>query len=122
MPEPAKRILILEDEFYLAEDCAQEVVRNGMQVIGPVWKAEHALQALARDGLDGAIIDLNLHQRLAFDVVQALRDRGVPFIVYTGYSKLAFPERLAETVIVEKPMGVKDAVLKLMECLARRQN
>jgi ActR/RegA family two-component response regulator len=61
-----------------------------MQVIGPVWKAEHALQALAQDGPDGAIIDLNLHQRLPFDVVQALRDRVVPFIVYTGYSKLAF--------------------------------
>ena len=122
MPEPTKRILIVEDEYYLAEDCAQEIVRHGMQVVGPIGKVESALQTLAQDGPDGAIIDLNLQGELAFKVVQALRDRGVPFIVYTGYSKLAFPERLAETVIVEKPMGVKDAVLKLMECLARRQN
>ena len=96
MSEPAKRILILEDEFYLAEDCAQEVVRHGMQVIGPVMNVEHALQALARDGLDGAIVDLNIKKRLAFDVVQALKDRGVPFVVFTGYSKLAFPEPLAD--------------------------
>jgi hypothetical protein len=40
MPEPAKRILTMEDEFYLREDCAQEVVRHGMQVIGPVTNAE----------------------------------------------------------------------------------
>ena len=35
MPEPTKRILIVEDEYYLAEDCAQEIVRQGMQVMGP---------------------------------------------------------------------------------------
>jgi ActR/RegA family two-component response regulator len=121
MSEPAKRILILEDEFYLAEDCAQEVVRHGMQVIGPVMNVEHALQALARDGLDGAIVDLNIKKRLAFDVVQALKDRGVPFVVFTGYSKLAFPEPLAETVVVEKPLSASHAVLKLMECLARQE-
>jgi ActR/RegA family two-component response regulator len=87
MSESAKRILILEDEFYLADDCAQEVVRHGMQVIGPVFNAEHALQALARDGPEGAVIDLNLKERLAFDVVQALKDRAVPFVVFTGYSR-----------------------------------
>jgi ActR/RegA family two-component response regulator len=122
MSEPAKRILILEDEFYLAEDCAQEVVRHGMQVIGPVYNAEHALKALARNGPDGAIIDLNLKGRLALDVVQALKVRGVPFVVFTGYSKLAFPEPLAETVVVEKPMSATHVVLKLMECLARQES
>ena len=121
MSEPAKRILILEDEFYLAEDCAQEVVRHGMQVIGPVMNVEHALQALARDGLDGAIVDLNIKKRLAFDVVQALKDRGVPFVVFTGYSKLAFPEPLAETVVVEKPLSASHAVLKL-DCMSPPQN
>jgi ActR/RegA family two-component response regulator len=117
MPEPTKRILIVEDEYYLAEDCAQEIVRHGMQVVGPIGKVESALQTLAQDGPDCAIIDLNLQGELAFKVVQAVRDRGVPFIVYTGYSKLAFPVQVAGIVTVEKPTSAAEAVLKLLECM-----
>jgi len=117
MPEPTKRILIVEDEYYLAEDCAQEIVRQGMQVMGPIGSVESALQAVAQDVPDGAIIDLNLQGELAFKVVQALRDRGVPFVVYTGYSSLAFPVQLAEIVTVEKPTSAAEAVLKLVECM-----
>jgi len=117
MPEPTKRILIVEDEFYLAEDCAQEIVRHGMQVIGPIGNVESALQTLAQDGPDGAIIDLNLQGELAFKVVQTVRDRGMPFVVYTGYSRLAFPVQLAGIVTVEKPTSAAEAVSKLVQCM-----
>jgi len=117
MTEATKRILIVEDEYYLAEDCAQEIVRHGMQVMGPIGNVERALQALAQDGLDGAIVDLNLQGELAFKVVQALRDRGVPFVVYTGYSRLAFPVQLAGIVTVEKPTSAAEAVLRLVHCM-----
>jgi ActR/RegA family two-component response regulator len=104
--------------YYLAEDCAQEIVRHGMKAIGPIGSVESALQTLAQDGPDGAIIDLNLQGELAFKVVQAVRDRGVPFVVYTGYSRLAFPAQLAGIVTVEKPTSVAGVVLKLLQCMA----
>ena len=88
-----------------------------MQVIGPARSVESALQALGQDDPDGAIIDLNLQGELAFMVVQAVRDRGVPFVVYTGYSRLAFPVQLAGIVTVEKPTSAAEAVLKLVECM-----
>jgi len=30
-------ILILEDEFLLAEDCAQQISAFGLEVIGPIY-------------------------------------------------------------------------------------
>src|SRR5262249_4789164 len=80
-----RRILILEDEYFLAEDCAQEIVRRGMEVIGPFGTVEPALQALADEPPDGAIVDLKTQEGMAFEVVEALRDRGTPFVIYSGY-------------------------------------
>jgi ActR/RegA family two-component response regulator len=110
--------LILEDEYFLAADCAQEVVRRGMTVIGPFGTVEPALQILVDVPPDGAIVDLGVREGMAFKVVEALRDRGTPFVIYSGYDQTALPKHLADIVTVLKPAPPKEAVLTLLECMA----
>lgn len=116
-----KRILILEDEYFIAADCAQEVIRQGMQVIGPVTTLDEALQALVDDRPNGAIIDLKVQDDdLALTVIEALREQGIPFVVYTGYGGALLPKHLPEIITVEKPLSAQNVVVTLLECMSAK--
>jgi two-component SAPR family response regulator len=115
----ARRILILEDEYFLADDCAKAVARCGMQVIGPFADAANALQALKGNHPDGAIIDINLRGVMAYPVADVLQDRSVPFVFYTGYVELNLPKRFANVIRVAKPESPGIAVRELLKCIKR---
>ncbi len=55
------RILVVEDEYYLADELRTELETRGALVLGPVGTLDQALAAIgeARD-IDGAILDVNL--------------------------------------------------------------
>jgi len=59
-PLAGKRILVLEDDFYLADDEKALLVEAGAEVVGPFGSASQpgALAAIQR--LDGAVVDINL--------------------------------------------------------------
>ena len=60
-PLQGRRLLIIEDEYMLADDlrCALESV--GAVVIGPVGQLEGALDLIEAEGrIDGAVLDVNL--------------------------------------------------------------
>jgi len=113
-----KRILILEDEYFIAADCAKEVVRHRMAVIGLFETVESALQTLAHDNPDGAIVDLKVQEVMAFEVIEALQDRGIPLVIYSGYDQVMLPKHLAEIVMVQKLATPKEVVLTPLECMA----
>ena len=58
------------------------------------------------DGLSGAILDYRLGDGDAAELCARLHQRGVPFVIYTGYDDVPAP---CEGVIVHKSTG--DAVL-----------
>ena len=72
-------------------------------MLGPVGTDEEADQAVAEDGFDVAVIDMNLHGHDAVPIPDRLKDRGIPFVIATGYSSASLPERLADAPRVEKP-------------------
>lgn len=120
MPEPkpfptfpamrGRRVLVVEDEYTLAEDVAAELERLGAMVVGPVPSVREALALL--DGgpaPDAAILDINLGGELAYPVADALRRRGIPFIFATGYDASAIPPAYADVPRVEKPVDLRSA-------------
>ena len=116
-----QRILILEDEYFIAADCAREVIRQGMQVIGPVPTLDEALRSLVNDRPNGAIIDLKVQDdELALNVIEALREEGIPFVVYTGYGGVLVPKHVPEITTVEKPLSPQNVVLTLLQCMSKK--
>ena|SRR3712207_6440842 len=97
------RILVVEDEFYLADDVAQALASQGAQVVGPVASVAEAEAALARGGIDRAVIDMNLKGEMAHSIADRLEEAGIPFIITTGYSSGSLPERLQDKPRLEKP-------------------
>lgn len=89
MGEPQRleglRILIVEDNFLLAEVTKGLFEDCGCEVVGPVGSLKHGLRLARDETLDGAILDINLHGELSFAIADVLRARGVPFMFVTGY-------------------------------------
>jgi hypothetical protein len=56
------------------------------------------------DRLDGAVLDINLHDKRVYPVADALKARGVPFVFATGYDASMIPEPYVSAPRYEKPV------------------
>jgi len=101
-------ILLLEDDLLLAMDMEDHLLQTGHKIVGPFGRIADALDAIPRNELDGAIVDLNLHGELSFPVIEALQKRSVPVIICSGYAELPeLKSRLAGLPLLPKPWNVQ---------------
>ena len=99
-----KRVLVVEDEFLIAEDLTFQLQELGAEVLGPAATVEQALAILhSRIAVDGATLDVNLGQEKSFPVAEALIERHVPFVILTGYDAHALPDHLRDIPRATKP-------------------
>ena len=100
-----RRVLLVEDEYFIVDDMVRAFEEAGAEVVGPVASVGEALDLIEADGrLDGAVLDLNLRGEMAFPVADALLARGVPFVFATGYDETSIPGHYARIVRCEKPV------------------
>jgi DNA-binding response OmpR family regulator len=100
------RILIVEDEYLLAEDLREELTRAGAIVVGMTSTVKDALALIEAEGkLDAAIIDVNLGGTPGFPIADRLSERQVPFVFATGYDPSAIPARFRDALRCEKPFS-----------------
>lgn len=113
-----RRILVVEDEFFIADEIARALKAAGAEVAGPVPSVEQALAALAAPGaLDAVLLDVNLDGTIAWPVAEALLARGVPFVLATGYDSGVIPAAYAHLPRHEKPVAAGDLVRAVAERL-----
>ena len=104
----ACRILVVEDEYFLADELAQELADAGAIVLGPVPTIDQALAVMEEEAApDGAVLDVNLGGVLVFSLADTLIERGVPIIFTTGYDPNTLPVRFANVPICGKPINVE---------------
>jgi DNA-binding response OmpR family regulator len=103
-----RRILVVEDDYFLADECDRTLRTAGAAVLGPVPSVEAALELLdADDAPDFVLLDVNLGGQAAYPVADALVARKVPFLFMTGYDQSSLPERFAAMHRVEKPIEAR---------------
>lgn len=109
-----RRILIVEDEYFVADDLASDLRRRGAEVIGPVGTVDEAI-ALVRTtpNLDGAVLDIDLHGRMSYPVAALLTAAGTPFLFATGYDGWTVDDTYREVARYEKPVRPGDVVTAL---------
>jgi len=113
-----KFVLVMEDEYFIADDIARALTKTGAEVVGPFG---HVQQGIARlkiePAIDLAILDINLNGTKVFDLAAELQDRHVPFIFATGYGNDFLPDRFAVVPRWEKPFDLT-SLAKALEALA----
>lgn len=106
----AKRVLIVEDDYLIAEGLSRAIEDDGFAVIGPVDTVAGALRVLRREQPDAALLDVRLRQGDSLEVARALRQRGVPFAVVSGYTRESLPPEMAAAPFLAKPLGELELV------------
>jgi CheY-like chemotaxis protein len=102
-----QRILIVEDEPFIALALESMLPDLGFEVAGSATKVSAALELIARVRIDCAILDVNLGLQRIDPVADALAARGCPFFFTTGYSLPGLPIRHAGRAVLQKPFGME---------------
>jgi len=100
-----RHILVVEDEFFVAEEMARELEEAGATIVGPVGTVDDALDCVASGvRIDAAILDINLRGDLSYPVAEALRQKQVPFLFATGYDAWSLDPGFRDVTRCEKPI------------------
>jgi DNA-binding NarL/FixJ family response regulator len=114
-----QRILILEDEYFIASDMKRALKAHGAEVVGPVGSLDEALRLFLSEHIDRALIDVNLEGANSYPLVDALMAKSVPFLFLTGYDDWALPERYRACPRLSKPCPV-DTVVEALAAVQER--
>lgn len=96
-------ILVVEDDYFLAEDARHALESAGARVLGPCGTLDDAQELIGSSQLDCALLDINLGHGPDFTAAKTLLDRGVPVIFVTGYDCEVIPAELAHVDCLQKP-------------------
>ncbi|MCR5876901.1 response regulator [Phenylobacterium sp. J426] len=97
-------VLVLEDDYYLADDARRTLENAGARVIGPFYDPDHAVQAAEARKPTCALVDINLGDGLSFVAAERLQAGGVPIIFVTGYDAEMIPPALQDAPRLQKPI------------------
>ena len=114
-----RRILVAEDEFFIADEVVQALEGEGAEVIGPAPTVAQVLSLAQAEGrIDGAVLDVNLNGEMVWPALAALLARGVPVLLATGYDAAVVPANYAHLPRCAKPVAMSDLTRALTRGLA----
>lgn len=98
-----KHILIVEDDYLVADQTRRELENCGAVIIGPVPSVDLALDLLESRKIDAAILDIDLAGETVYPLADMLSERKIPFVFATGYDASLMPEKYRGFILCEKP-------------------
>lgn len=107
------RILVVEDEFLIAEQLSRDIDNLGDTVIGPFADSVEAMCSLNSTVADAAILDVRLGDQNSFCIADQLTLQDVPFLFLTGFAVLDLPSRFRLQSIHSKPSSTRSLLLNL---------
>lgn len=96
-------VLVIEDDYYIADDIRQWLEGAGARVLGPCSDATAAMTALEQHQADCAVVDVNLGDGPCFDPARDLLARGISVLLVTGYDAHIIPVELSHLPCLQKP-------------------
>jgi DNA-binding response OmpR family regulator len=110
-------VLVLEDEWLVAEETAEVLRRSGCRVLGPAPSVAAALDLLEGETPDAALLDAALGPEMCFAVADRLLEHGVPFAFVSGRTRAELPVGYDAHRILSKPaspQALRSEVLALL--------
>jgi CheY-like chemotaxis protein len=104
-PLRGARVLIAEDDFFIAQYLGEIVQDAGGMVIGPASDVSNACTLAAAALPDCAVLDMQLRGSDASPVVAFLDGAGIPFVIVAGYQRDGLPSHLGWVPYLSKPFS-----------------
>jgi two-component SAPR family response regulator len=103
-----KRVLVVEDEFFVALELELMIRDLGGAVAGPAAHLGAARAVMLQDKINCAILDVKLDGNTSLPLADELMASGVPVILISGYGSNQLPSRFANTPKLGKPVSVDE--------------
>lgn len=113
-PDHPPRILIIEDETFVAVMIEGMLQELGYRVSGTAHTIATATQELAKRDYDAVLLDINIGGRFHVELADRLMEQGIPFAFVTGYDYLVDP-RHGNVPVLQKPFLSDDLRISLEE-------
>jgi DNA-binding response OmpR family regulator len=102
-PQPARRVLIVEDEMLIALMLQDMLEDAGMIIEGVANSLPVGLDLARSADAQLAILDINLNGEEAYPIADVLQGRGIPFIFSTGYGAASVKPNYGSVPQLVKP-------------------
>jgi DNA-binding response OmpR family regulator len=110
-------ILVVEDEPLIALEMDKALRVAGAKVVSAGF-LESGLCSTEHPQLSAAVVDLHLGDGNGTALCRRLRQRGVPFIVHTGYPRMVAERDWSGATVICKPAHPDQIVSALVQLLA----
>jgi DNA-binding response OmpR family regulator len=116
-----RRIIVLEDNFLVAELIADTISMRGGTPVGPFTTVDSALDYLQEGGrADAALLDVNL-DRSSFEIAAWLKVLGIPFVFATGHAS-DIPSEFRDAILCCKPFTPAALLIAIRSALSSGEN
>jgi CheY-like chemotaxis protein len=120
-PLAGRRLLVIEDEYFIADDIARALAGLGAEIIGPLPDLADAEGLVKRgEAIDAALLDISIRNQMVFPLARLLRARNVPFVFTTGCDKSSVIAEFQDVQLWEKPLNIPRLARSLAEMLRER--
>lgn len=114
------RILVVEDSPVIALATEDMLRALGHVPLGPVGNMATALELVESEGMDAAVVDLNIRGTKAFSLLSILDRRGIPFLIASGYADWKMPEEWSGRRRLQEPFNEMQLRAKLGEIFSSK--
>ena len=113
-PMTGAGLLIVEDEYLVAEMLREALLDAGAETVHAVPSVRAALDVLDHHAITAAVLDLDLKGETSAAVADALVAARIPFAFFTGGTQANLPVEHRSALVVRKP-----AIEKLLDVVGR---
>jgi len=107
-PLAGTSVLVVEDEYMIADALVRELRGVGARVVGPAASLPQAMTLIADlPSPDVAILDINLRETLVYPLIDRLLAADVRVLITSGYDEAMIPERYRALPRCEKPASTE---------------
>jgi CheY-like chemotaxis protein len=115
------RVLVVEDDSMVSLLLEDMLLELGCAVVGPAPDLDQATaMAQGHDGMDVAVLDVNLNGCPVFSVADILSRRGIPFVFATGSGAGGIPAEWRGHCSVQKPFSLEQLADAIGSALKER--
>jgi DNA-binding response OmpR family regulator len=106
------RVLILEDDPFIAFDLQDIIESGGHEVVG-VHRSQAEARKRLTDMIEFAFLDVDVLDGKSFELASALRDRRIPFAFVSGSSRSELPAKFRDVDFIAKPFSESAIIRRL---------
>jgi len=113
------RVLVVEDEWLIADEVCHQLLKAGYRVVGPAPSVQEALSFIDEDEVDAALLDYRLNDEDSYEIAEELAAHDIPFAFLTGYDLKDIPY-CRKYPCLQKPIST-EMLLKMVDVLLEKR-